>query len=306
MIKALIIASNGQDGKILANIEKNNHALVYGIEKPGNETSLILSEKIEIDLKNTNTLYNYILNNQFDRIYYTAALHGPDGFDYLHQWDKSELVNNTAFHAVLNAVLKRKGSDVIAYFNSGKVFPKIKNIDESTPRNAKGIYESQKNYAYNLIEAYRGYGLKILNFWLFNHESSYRSTSFFSKKIINCLKNAIEEKGKTQKTKINTLNFYCDWGLAEEYMKIINDIVMRYESIYNKDFVLATGNTVHARELVNELFLNHDLNYRNYIVEHDPCVIAEYYSVNCDRINSINAPKSMRSGLEVFNYLMDE
>ena len=47
-----------------------------------------------------------------------------------------------------------------------------------------------------------------------------------------------------------TLDFYCDWGLAEEYMDIAIDCLERAPT---EDFVMATGRCLHARELVGRL-----------------------------------------------------
>ena len=66
------------------------------------------------------------------------------------------------------------------------------------------------------------------------------------------------------KQQINTLDFYCDWGIAEDYMKMVKKILQMPVA---DDFILASGCTVTGRELVADLFETFDLDYNRHIFE---------------------------------------
>jgi GDPmannose 4,6-dehydratase len=67
-------------------------------------------------------------------------------------------------------------------------------------------------------------------------------------------------------TPVNTLDFYCDWGSAEEYMSIMIKMVERAPA---KDFVVARGVCLYARDFVKSLFARYGLNYKDHIRERD-------------------------------------
>jgi len=116
--------------------------------------------------------------------------------------------------------------------------------------------------ARDLILYYRfHHGINGSTLYLFNHESERRPKEFFIPKIIEILIRAMHDQD--YKGSVETLDFDCDWGSAEEFMDIIVDIS---EKVASDDFVLGTGKTWHARNFVETLFRLHHLNYNQHIL----------------------------------------
>jgi GDPmannose 4,6-dehydratase len=62
--------------------------------------------------------------------------------------------------------------------------------------------------------------------------------------------------GEIRTEQFHTLEFYCDWGSADEYMGIAIDVVERAPG---EDFVIAAGRTVHSPVLIEQLFMKHEI-----------------------------------------------
>jgi len=135
---------------------------------------------------------------------------------------------------------------------SSEMFGKVQEIsqNEKTPFYPRSPYGCAKVYAFSLARSYReGYGMKIYNGILFNHESPRRGELFVTKKII---KAAVAIKnGKQKKLCLGNLDAKRDWGYSKEYMEVIYDFVTTQVP---QDFVVATGETHSVEEFVKETF----------------------------------------------------
>ena len=96
----------------------------------------------------------------------------------------------------------------------------------------------------------------------FHHESERRGKEFFIPKLVSALHAALLDN--TFRTEFDTLEFHSDWGSAREYMDIAVDIA---EQSPANDAIVATGQTLLARALAQQLFARHGLDYRNHLTE---------------------------------------
>ena len=173
-------------------------------------------------------------------------------------------VNVASVHAVLEHLRQHLGGRFI-YASSAKVFgdPLPDIITKDTPKKNQCLYSITKNTAYHLIDYYRSqHNVTASVVYLFNHESELRPDHFFIPTIIEILVSAIEDPHHV--SDINTLDFYCNWGSAKEYMQIIIDML---EKAPSEDFVLATDRCIYARDLVKSLFEDYGLKYQSHIKE---------------------------------------
>jgi GDPmannose 4,6-dehydratase len=266
-MKSIVLGSNGQDGSYLVDILLEKGHEVYGLGRQ--KESLWHEERsnfkyLSFDLSNTNLFSKILHNLKPIEIYHVAAIHGSHGYDYESQWLQAHLVNTLSVHAVLEYM--RQHSDLntkLIYVSSTKVFDLKNNkiINEKSTKNNNGIYEITKNNSENIIRYYRDkYKVNANIIWTSNHESKRRKEGYFIPKIISILNNSIN-KQQVMKSKIESLDFWCDWGDAHEYMKIISDI----HPSNSEDYLLATGNPVYAKELVDNLFRSYGLDYKQYI-----------------------------------------
>lgn len=135
---------------------------------------------------------------------------------------------------------------------SSEMFGKVEAIpqNETTPFHPRSPYGCAKVLAFSLGRAYReGYGMKVYNGILFNHESPRRGELFVTKKIV---KAAVEIKqGKRTKLTLGNLEAKRDWGFSRDYMVAIFEFVTTQEP---QDFVIATGETHTVEEWTKETF----------------------------------------------------
>lgn len=135
---------------------------------------------------------------------------------------------------------------------SSEMFGKVQAIpqNEHTPFYPRSPYGCAKVFAFSLGRAYReGYGMKIYNGILFNHESPRRGELFVTKKVV---KAAVEiKKGKRERLVLGNLDSKRDWGYSRDYMEAIYGFVTTQEP---QDFVIATGETHSVEEFVKETF----------------------------------------------------
>lgn len=267
MKKAVVIGANGQDGTFLVKHLLQKNYLVMGIGRqlcPRFWTDSPRYTYYQADLNCPKVLSGPLTSFNPDLIFHVAAVHTSAGGDYESQFDSVLNVNIGSVHTVLEHIRSNPGCRFI-YASSAKVFgnPLPSLIDESTPKTNHCLYSISKNAAFNLIDYYRNkYGLSASVIFLFNHESEFRPDDFFIPKMLSCLAAAL--KNPTHFAEINTLNFFCDWGSAEEFMDIVVDVIERAPS---EDFVLATGNCTYARDLVKHLFDNYGLRYDKILLE---------------------------------------
>lgn len=266
MNKAVVIGANGQDGGFLVRHLLRKNYTVMGIGRQACSRYVIDFPRFtyyQADLNETGILSEPLAKFRPDLIFHVAAVHTNAGGEYESRFDSMLNVNVGSVHTVLEHARLNSGCRFI-YASSAKVFgnPIPAVINESTLKKNQCLYSISKNTAYHLIDFYRKkYGLPASVVYLFNHESEHRPSNFFIPKILDCLASAV--RNPEHITEIDTLNFHCDWGSAEEYMDIMVEIVEKRPA---EDFVLATGACTFARDLISKLFSDYELKYeRNFL-----------------------------------------
>ena len=264
--KALVIGANGQDGIFLV-----RHLLARGYEVAGvgrqdgpRENHAVRYRYVKSDLRKSGALSEPLWDFRPDLVFHVAAVHSSAGGIYEPVFDDMLRVNVGSLHAVLEYLRERPETRLL-YASSVKVFgsPLPSVINERTPLRNQCLYSITKNTAYHLIEYYRrSHGALASVAFFSNHESEFRLKDFFIPKVISSLAAAI--KNQRHIVEVNSLDFYCDWGSAEEYMDIVVDIL---DKVPGEDFVLATGDCIYARDLVRTLFNNYGLDYQAHLRE---------------------------------------
>lgn len=300
---ALVIGVNGQDGSYLAEHLKNRNWNVVGFgrqKKPCRVVANYLSEYCSVDITDDAYFRECISKSKPDIIFHTAAIHGPAGFKYEDVWMAAHGVNTLSVQSILEYARTEKTNVQIVYFSSAKAFGNLhgKFINEESPKYSQCIYSITKNSASNLISYYRkSYGINASVIWLFNHESERRSQEYFVIKIVNALKNSLENSEYS--TRIGSLDFWCDWGSSSEYMSLLAEACT---SIQYEDYILATGQTVWARDIVKELFCRRGLSVENHI-KTDKSEIKKYmdfWTASNEKFKLSTGFSPAISGIEVF------
>ena len=266
--RALVLGCNGQDGSYLVEHLLRRGYDVTGISRqrrfryamPGRSFRYV-----SLDLRQPRRLARALTNIAPDVIFHMAAVHGEAGSKYERNWQDMLAVNVGAAHICLEYLRNERAGARLVYAGSckifGPVYPRV--VNERSPSRASCLYTVTKIAAHDLIACYRrDHGLKVAVLHLFNHESVRRGPGFLFPTLISALDNAI--KNPHYRSELNTLQFYGDWGSAQEYMDIAVDIA---EKAPEQDVIIATGRTWKASDLVQKLFKRHGLDYRRHLIE---------------------------------------
>ena len=265
---SLVLGVNGQDGSYLAESLLARGRRVVGVGRQEASRYVPNSENFsyrQLDIANIKELVLLLNELSPKKIFHVAAIHGSHGFNYEEKWLEAHSVNTLTVHAILEYLRCADGDGSLTYLSSSKAFslPLPALVSETAERKSSCIYSITKNTATDLVHYYRAtHGVSANVLWTFNHESIRRGEEYFIPKIVNCLASAIENPGHNEE--IFTLNFHTDWSDAAELM----DIAIIASDIYSReDFILASGETTFARDLVKLIFAKFGLDYRNHVTE---------------------------------------
>jgi GDPmannose 4,6-dehydratase len=269
MKRAVILGGNGQDGVLITQhlLAKGYKVFSIGRQKdPRLELSSESFSYYQLDLQQSDLLQEFLIQQKPDCVFHVAAIHSSSEANIEQLFDIALKVNVVSVYVVLEYIRRYNAECRLIYASSSKIFgePYPSNISDQTPKSSSPcLYAVTKNTAYDLIQHYRSqYNLNVSVVFLFNHESEWRKLPFFIPKIVHALGMAIN--GSSNVTEVFTLDFYCDWGDADEYSIFMIDIL---EKSIGSDYIIATGTSVYARDFVAALFRKYDLCYQEYIKE---------------------------------------
>jgi GDPmannose 4,6-dehydratase len=271
---AFITGITGQDGSYLSELLLEKNYKIYGIVR---RTSLLYSDtrldKIKNklilkygDLTDSLSLMNYIseiitTNEDFEvlEIYNLAAQsHVQISFEIP---EYTTTVDATGVLKLLEIIKTYSKSiqNKIKFYQAGtsEMYGAVLETpqNENTPFNPISPYACSKVYAHYLVKCYRtGYNLFLVNGILFNHESSRRGNNFVTMKIINGIKDIINNKKEF--IELGNLESKRDWGHASDY---VNGMWLMLQQEHPNDYVLATGNMYSVKTFIEKAFA-----YKNY------------------------------------------
>lgn len=265
----LITGVNGMDGSHLCDLllEKGNYN-VHGMIRRGSthKTERIdhILDKITLhlgDMEDVNSIIKILKEVMPDEIFNFAAMSQVRQSYEIPSY--TGMVTGVGFANLIEAVRLVCPNAKVYQASSSEMFGKVLEIPqrETTPFYPRSPYGCAKAYAFFLGRAYReGYGLKIYNGILFNHESPRRGEEFLSKKVV---KAAVRiKKGLQDKLYLGNLEAKRDIGYAKDYVYWIWKMVQGEPD----DFVIATGETHSMQEFVEETFNYLGLNWKDYVV----------------------------------------
>jgi GDPmannose 4,6-dehydratase len=265
MRRALVLGANGQDGRFLVrSLLARGYEVVGAGRQPGPaEAPHPRFGYRRLDLVEATATLRLAEECAPDMVFHAAAVHGPAGFAYEATYDRLLAVNAQSLHAVLEYARGSARPVPVVYLSSAKVFghPLPATVSEASPRGGHCLYSISKVAADSLVAQYRrAYGVPASSLWLFNHESEFRPASFFIPRVVAALAAALG--GARERASVQSLDFHCDWGDAAEFMDITVDVA---ERAAGQDFVLASGRTWRARDMVDALFRRHGLDRRDHL-----------------------------------------
>ena len=267
---AIITGITGQDGSYLAELLIKKKYKVYGlirVNKDKNRFWRIDAVKNKIKLLNTD-INNYdkiskiIKDIKPDEFYHLAA-QSFINYNFEDEFFKlNPNINGT--HYILSALKDYSPKTKFYFAASSEIFGNTtsNSQNENTPFNPRSAYGISKVTGFLLTKNYReAYGLFSCSGILFNHESSRRSGSFVTKKIIKGLIDI--KKGNIKHLRLGNLNAKRDWGHAKDYVIAMWKMLQQKQA---SDFVIGTGKLHSVKDFLQVASEKLDLDYKKYII----------------------------------------
>ena len=193
----------------------------------------------------------------------------------------------------------------ITYASSVKVFraPLAGIITESYPTTTSCLYSFAKRAAEDLLDHYANtYRVARNVLYLFHHESVRRPDTYFMPRVVATLRSALADR--SHRAEVDTLDFYCDWGCAREFMDIAADLAER--RLAGK-YILSSGKTWHALALVDELFRRHGLDQSNHIAQSSPALGRDLsYFASADALAQALGRRPVKDALHVAEEMLGQ
>ena len=281
MNEVIIVGSKGQDGQLLKELLQRRKYPIIGFDVDSvDSTSSLWEEKVDISsFLQVSQLIQQVKPSQ---VYYLAAHHhsSEDQLGDLSDLiEKSYKVNVFSYLNFLESIKRFSSETRIFYAASSHIYgnPKDPVQDESTEFNPKSIYAITKLDGLLLSRYYRkNYSVFSSVGILYSHESSFRSNSFVSKKIV---KTAVEIKnGLSNELVIGDINAQVDWGYAGDYVKAM---VKMLDQNKPNDFVIASGERVKLKDFISIVFDYLDLDWKEFVRESPELLIRKTASSLC-------------------------
>jgi GDPmannose 4,6-dehydratase len=268
MTRAIVIGSEGQDGRILFDRLKHDGCDVLGLGRDsvrGDDAK----DLRPFDINSREQISELIRRWRPDEIYYLAAVHqaseGPTTADDAALFDRSLSVHATVPIYILDAITRTEHRTRFFYAASSLVFGNVTDEcqNERTPIRPRDIYGITKATGMNACRFFRDvHEVHASGGILYNHESPLRKRNFVSQKII---RGALEISRGTRKTlELGDLSARIDWGYAPDYVDAMIRIVRQKTP---DDYIVATGEARSVQEFAEITFGLLGLDWQSHVVE---------------------------------------
>ena len=276
--KALITGIYGQDGSYLCELLLNKGYEVHGIVRKNLsnnskrikkllENKGLLPKIHNVDLNDYDKLKELFLDIGPDEIYHVAAFHvssedikGTKDLEEKQLFDynvkSTSNILSICCDFMKNTKILTAGS-CLMYDNSDTI-----QQDETTPFNSKSLYGLAKITENMLVRYYRNKGLYSCSAILYNHESSRRSSSFVTKKIVE---NMVKiKKGVIDSFTLGNINTKKDWGYAKDYAYGMYLMLQQNEA---RDYILSSGKLHTIKDFIEICSKKLDIyDWKKYII----------------------------------------
>jgi GDPmannose 4,6-dehydratase len=264
---AIIIGSEGQDGRLLFDRLRDDGWIVLGV---GRNCARASSGRPEFfDIANINEVARVFEQMDPHAVFYLPAVHASadtsidEGNDLLFR--RSLDVHVQCAVNFLEVMSARRSDAAFFYAGSSHVFAgaKVERQTELTPLAPDSIYGITKAAGIQACRFYRSRkGVRASAGILYNHESHLRGPGFVSQRIANAAVRAA--RGGNEKLALGDLSACVDWGYAPDYV----DAMIRISELPDADdYIIATGQPHTVREFVEEAFDYVGLDWQDFVIE---------------------------------------
>ena len=272
--RALITGIGGQDGSLLAELLLEEGYDVFGVVRrapselfPNLDGVRSRIELLQADLLDQLALVRTLRDVRPQEVYNLAS---PSFVP--RSWEQPVVTAQFAAVGVTSLLEAARLVDPEIRFyqaSSSEIFgePVEAPQSEETPIAPVTPYGVAKAYGHLLVRSYRRrYGLHGSSGILFNHESPRRPLDFLPRKVAHAA--AAISLGLESELVVGDLDARRDWGYAGDYVRAMWLMLQQEEG---GDYVIGSGVTHSARDLVEIAFAHVGLDWREH-VRSDPAL----------------------------------
>jgi GDPmannose 4,6-dehydratase len=249
MKRALIVGSEGQDGRLLYHRLVEQGYAVLGVGR-NSVRSTDGTNYAPVRITCREEVSATVGRWRPDEIYYLAAVHQSSedrsAMDDAELFDRSVDVHLLGAVNILEASRELTPHAALFYAASSLVFgePSVTPQDEHAPFRPRCIYGITKTAGVRACRYYRTtHRMHVSCGLMYNHESPLRRPSYVSQKIVRAAVAAAQ--GDTRKLVLGDFSARVDWAYAPDFIDAMTLIVRCSEP---DDYVIATGETHTVQE----------------------------------------------------------
>lgn len=268
MKSALIIGSEGQDGKLLKMFLGSKGYKVFGLGRGARADDPDYTQ-FDLAAGDPAILEKLIVDRTPSEIYYVAAFHQSsqennkgNNFEFI---EKSIRVNQTCFMHVLEICRIHHPTARIFYTSSSLIFsgaPQTTQNEDTTPE-PRCVYSVTKCAAMEAAKYYsKFHNLFVTVGIMYNHESIFRNDYFLSKKIIIETRQVLEKKREI--ITVGDLEAVTDWGYAPDYVEGMWHTLQLGKP---GTFVFSSGKGRKVKDWFEVLFNHIGKNWQDFVKE---------------------------------------
>jgi GDPmannose 4,6-dehydratase len=260
--KVIITGSQGQDGILLRQLLEAQGIEVIGFSRPGpipDNTVLRFAKNqdFRVDLGNFEICLNIVGSLEPDAIFHLAAEHAPSHIMKTSDWDaKRELVHKTHVLMTENfarSILETNHKCRLIVAGSSRMYSAEGSnlrVNETTVTKPVDFYGASKVAAWEVLRDYRQkHGLALKMATLFNHESKLRKSGYLFSDLAAQIR--IYISGDQDFILVRDPDFKGDWHAAKD---TVSGLQIMAENISVEDLVLASGDSISVREIIESYF----------------------------------------------------
>ena len=250
-MKVLIFGSNGQDGRLLADLLDKKNVEVIGIAR---SNAQIIGSVIDYELVDS-----VIRLHQPDYIFHFAA---NSTANHNALWDNHAVIGTGTVNILETVRLHSPSSKV---FLSGSAL-QFKNdglpINENTPFEASSAYSVARIHSAYAGRYYRSaFGLKVYIGYFFNHDSQLRTEKHVNQKIAATVKRI--SKGSNEKLEIGNSDVLKEFNYAGDIVEAVWKLVNQ-DRIFES--VIGSGDVHSIQEWAEYCFEKVNMNWRDHLI----------------------------------------
>jgi len=268
MTHALIIGSQGQDGRLLADALARRDVAVTGLSRQGLRQPDGAVDP-PVDVVAPEAVAALVRRTAPDFVYYLAAVHHASQdaalADQATLWASSMAVNAAGPANVLEALRLHAPRARFFYASSCLVFgrPTESPQLETTCLRPECVYGISKTTAMHAVAMYRErHELYAVSGILYNHESHLRPERFLSRKVVMTAQRI--SRGLQDELLLADLSAQTDWGYAPDFVEAMQTVLQAPKP---QDYVIATGELHCVLDWVEEAFALAGLDWRKHVRE---------------------------------------